>query len=226
MNASVQLPEDDPPHRSGSSGSGGRPPDRAKDAAILQAARTSFFERGFTASTMEDIAARAGVSKVTVYKRFADKEALFEATVRAEMARMERAFDDGPGRDGPLADRLNGFGVVLLRFLFSPAHLALDRILAQDLAQSPGLARRFFDAGPGHCRARVAALLADAAGAGEIAIDDPLLAAADLFALWRGFLEKELEFGLIDTVDGRLIAARVERGTRHFMRMVSPSAGG
>ncbi len=205
----------------GRDASGGRRPDRAKDAAILQAARASFFERGFTASTIEDIAARAGVSKVTIYKRFDDKEALFEATVRGEMAKMERAFAEGGQEDGALADRLNAFGRVLLRFLFSPAHLALDRMLAMDLAQSPGLARRFFDAGPGHCRARVGAMLAAAAGAGEIEIDDPLLAAADLFALWRGFLEKELEFGLIDAVDDALIAARVERGTRNFMKVVA-----
>lgn len=203
--------------------SGGRPPDPAKDAAILRAARTSFHERGFTASTIEDIAAQAGVSKVTVYKRFEDKEALFEATVRAEMAVMERAFDDGPGGDGSLAGRLDGFGMVLLRFLFSPAHVALDRMLAHDLHTSPGLARRFFDAGPGHCRARVATLLEAAAREGEIEIDDPLLAAADLFALWRGFLEKELQFGIIAAVDDELIASRVARGTRRFMRMVAPT---
>jgi TetR/AcrR family transcriptional repressor of mexJK operon len=203
---------------------GGRPPDRAKDAAILQAARASFFERGFSASTIEDIAARAGVSKVTIYKRFDDKDALFEAIVRGEMARMTGDFDRGHPVQGTLAQRLNAFGIVLLSFLFSPAHLALDRMLSHDLAQSPGLARRFFDAGPGHCRALVGAMLADAAKAGEIEIDDPLLAAADLFALWRGFLEKELQFGLIDAVDDGLITERVERGTRNFMKVVTPSS--
>ncbi len=38
---------------------GGCPPDRAKDAAILTAASASLFKRGFTASTIEDIAAEA-----------------------------------------------------------------------------------------------------------------------------------------------------------------------
>lgn len=201
---------------------GGRPPDRTKDAAILRAARASFFERGFTASTIEDIAARAGVSKVTVYKRWEDKDALFEAAVKAEMAAMIAELDAEPAGDGSLAQRLNGFGHVLLRFLFSPAHVALDRMLAVDLTQSPDMARRFFDAGPGHCRARIAAMLERAASAGEIRIDDPLLAAADLLSLWRGFLEKELAFGIVRDLDDALIRARVERGTRNFLRMVAP----
>lgn len=203
--------------------SGGRPPDRAKDAAILGAARHSFFERGFAASTIEDIAARAGVSKVTVYKRFEDKEALFEAAVRAEMAAMIAQLDHEPAGDGSLAQYLNAFGYVLLRFLFSPAHVALDRMLAFDLAQSPDMARRFFNAGPGHCRARIAAVLETAAERGEIEIDDPILAAADLLSLWRGFLEKELEFGIIDGIEDQQLRFRVERGTRNFLRMASKS---
>ena len=60
----------------------GRRPDPAKDAAILDAANALFLERGYTAS-VDDIAAAAGVSKQTVYARFASKEDLFEAVVRA-----------------------------------------------------------------------------------------------------------------------------------------------
>lgn len=201
--------------------SGGRRPDPSKDAAILRAARDSFLERGFAASTIEDIAARAGVSKVTVYKRFEDKETLFEAAVKAEMATMIAQLDHEPEGDGTLAHQLNAFGYVLLRFLFSPTHVALDRMLAFDLAKSPSMARRFFDAGPGHCRARIAGVLAEAAARGEIEIDDPLLAAADLLSLWRGFLEKETEFGVIEGVDDATIRFRVERGTRNFLRMVA-----
>ena len=67
-----------------------------------------------------------------------------------------------------------------------------------------------------------AAILDAAARRGEIEIDDPLLAAADLSGLWRGFLEKELEFGVVGSVDDATIDRRVERGTERFMRMVRP----
>ena len=202
--------------------SGGRPPDPTKDEAILDGARSSFFEHGFAATTMENVAARAGVSKVTVYKRFGDKETLFEATVRREMAKMEEAFRAWPYTDGALAERLNAYGSILLRFLYSTEHRLLDRMLAHDLKHSPDTARRFFHAGPGACRASLARMLAEAAGRGEIVVDDPLLAAADLFAIWSGFIPKEVEFGVTPPVDGAQIDERVRRGTRLFLRMVRP----
>ncbi len=205
---------------------GGRRPDRAKDEAILEGARASFFEDGFAATTMEAIAARAGVSKVTVYKRFPEKESLFEAVVRREMRLMEERLEAWPYADGSLAERLNAYGSILLRFLYSTEHMLLDRMLAHDLKHSPDTARRFFHAGPGACRARLAEMLADAVGRGEIEIDDPLLAAADIFALWSGFMPKEVEFGVTPPVEPELIDAMVQRGTRLYLRAVRPTAGG
>jgi TetR/AcrR family transcriptional regulator, mexJK operon transcriptional repressor len=171
---------------------------------------------------MEDVAARAGVSKVTVYKRFPDKESLFEATVRREMRRMEEEFLAWPYSDGSLAERLNAFGSILLRFLYSTEHMLLDRMLAHDLKHSPEMARRFFAAGPGACRERLATMLAEAAAAGEIVIDDPLLAAGDVFALWSGFMHKELDFRISPPFAGEVIDARVRRGTRLYLRAVAP----
>ncbi len=199
---------------------GGRAPDRTKDEAILESARATFFDDGFASTTMEHVAARAGVSKVTVYKRFDDKEALFEAVVRREMTKMEVAFKSWPFADGSLSERLNAYGSILLRFLFSTEHMLLDRMLAHDLKHSPEMARRFFDAGPGACRAQLAEMLGEAATRGDIDIDDPLLAAADLFGLWKGFIDKEMEFKVVQTFSEDQIDRRVRRGTRLFLKMV------
>lgn len=212
MNASVQFRQ--------RAKSGGRSPDPAKDAAILDGARLSFFGQGFAGTTMEEVAARAGVSKVTLYKRFPDKEALFEAVVRREMARMERDLESWPFVDGSLAERLNAFGSILLRFLFTTEHHLLDRMLANELRHSPGMGRRFYDAGPGACRIRLGAMLSEAAARGEIEVDDPVEASGDLFSLWAGALQKELDFEAIGPVDGAEIDRRVRRGTRLFLRAV------
>jgi TetR/AcrR family transcriptional regulator, mexJK operon transcriptional repressor len=201
-------------------GSGGRSRDPAKDAAIVQAARDCFFEKGFAAATMEEIAARAGVSKVTVYSRFPDKHALFEGFVRAQMASMASAFDAEDVRDGTLEQRLNAFGVSLLSFLFDRGHVDFKRAMMLLLRDMPDFARRFFDAGPGSCRALIASVLAEAAAKGEIAVTDPVEAAEDLVSLWKGFDDVEMEFGLIDGLDDSRIRAKVERGTVNFLRMV------
>jgi AcrR family transcriptional regulator len=57
----------------------------ARPAELVEAARLTFLDKGFAATRIEDIAARAGVSKGTVYLYFNTKEALFEAVIRANV---------------------------------------------------------------------------------------------------------------------------------------------
>ena len=54
--------------------------------AILDAALAVFAERGFEAARLDDVAARAGVAKGTLYLYFRDKEALFEELVRGAVS--------------------------------------------------------------------------------------------------------------------------------------------
>lgn len=70
---------------------------------LLGVGRAAFAERGFDGISMEEIAARAGVTKPVVYEHFGDKEGLYRQVVEAEMARLEktilRAIQDGPWRE-------------------------------------------------------------------------------------------------------------------------------
>jgi AcrR family transcriptional regulator len=63
------------------------------DSTILTAARAEFAANGFSAASMEQIAASAGTTKPTLYTRFGDKETLYERTIR-ERARalLEHLF--------------------------------------------------------------------------------------------------------------------------------------
>src|SRR5262245_32129671 len=49
--------------------------------AVLEAARTLFLRQGYAGTTMEDIAALAGITKRTMYNNYASKEALFSQIV-------------------------------------------------------------------------------------------------------------------------------------------------
>ena len=57
----------------------------ARPVEILSAALASFAERGFAATRLDDVAARAGVTKGTLYLYFRSKEELFKAVVRQEL---------------------------------------------------------------------------------------------------------------------------------------------
>src|SRR5678816_2676989 len=54
----------------------------ARPSEILDAALAVFAEKGFAGARMEDIAARAGVTKGTIYLYFESKEAVFKSLVR------------------------------------------------------------------------------------------------------------------------------------------------
>ncbi|MEM0952171.1 MAG: TetR/AcrR family transcriptional regulator [Cyanobacteria bacterium P01_H01_bin.74] len=61
----------------------GKSPERS--SAILSTAAKLFFKQGYTQTTMDMIAAQANVSKLTVYKHFGSKQALFEAMIHQKM---------------------------------------------------------------------------------------------------------------------------------------------
>ena len=202
-----------------------RRPGRRKDAgkrdAILTAARSLMFASGVEAVTMEQVAAMAGVSKVTVYAHFRDKLALFEAVVRRQAEWLTAPLDEPT-----LAARLAAFGLRLLRFLTAPERLAADRVLRHEARRHPELAGRFFAAGPGRVREQLAAMLAAAAADNQLCIRDPRQAAEDLIALWRGFLDLEAHFQAAATPDDEQLRQRARRSVDVFLRAYRrPGAG-
>jgi AcrR family transcriptional regulator len=57
----------------------------ARPSEIVDAALALFAEKGFAAARLDEVAARAGIAKGTIYLYFDSKEALFEAVVRARV---------------------------------------------------------------------------------------------------------------------------------------------
>jgi TetR/AcrR family transcriptional repressor of mexJK operon len=203
----------------GESGRGpGRPRDTAKRCAILLAARRLFIQQGMAAVTMEAVAAAAGVSKMTLYSRFRDKEALFEAVVvftsEAMIAEMSRTQAEG----GTLAESLAALGRAFLTLTCSPDMIGAERGLMMALHDNPALAERFYAAGPERTEGSVAAVLREAAARGEIRVDDPLEAAGDLLALWQGSMCKRLSLGLQAPLNAEQIKQRSLTKTETFLR--------
>ncbi len=209
----------------------GRPKDAAKRAAILAEARTMFFERGLEAVTIEGVAAAAGVSRMTVYGHFGDKDALFAAVIAAEGRQVARALSalccvpPGPG-GGDLADlraTLEAFGRDLLGFLAQPDIRAWNRLLEAEAPRHPELARAFVEQGPRAVARALAERLRLAAEAGLL--DLPALARAGpgkagrhLLGLLRGIEGSAVSLGLAPPPAAAEIAEHAAECVEVFLR--------
>src|SRR3954463_4673772 len=60
---------------------------------IVEAALALFVEKGFAATRLDDVAARAGLSKAAIYLYFADKTTLFQGVVRQTVGANVLAVD-------------------------------------------------------------------------------------------------------------------------------------
>ena len=75
----------------------------ARRAAILRAAATAFAEKGYAATSMDDVAAVAGVTKLIIYRHFDGKQALYDAVLEGVADSLRDRFLVGieSGRPGP-----------------------------------------------------------------------------------------------------------------------------
>jgi TetR/AcrR family transcriptional regulator, mexJK operon transcriptional repressor len=173
----------------------GRPADGAKRQKILEAAAQSFFDGGFAGTAIEQVAADAGVSKVTIYNQFGDKRALFTAAVECECEKMRGHFslDDMP--QGSIRERLTAIGAAILAFLHRPEMIQFERRIAAETEHEPTLGMAFLTAGPWRMTQAFSSWLSHASNSGELAIPDPDLAAEQFVALCKGMGDLEHRFG-------------------------------
>lgn len=125
-------------------GRGGRP--TRADALrlrqrILEVATELFLAEGYGSTTIEAVAARAGISKRTFYHRFADKSALFAAVVH-EIIEQIRPPADVPLIEGAsLPDILRRLAGLIVRAALLPQAIALHRLVMAESARFPELVR-------------------------------------------------------------------------------------
>ena len=152
-----------------------------KRQAIMAAATKLFLASGYQGTSMDDIAALAAVSKQTVYKNFADKQRLFSDIVLGAAARADDFVLLLPGVLAEAGDLGSGLRTLARRYLatvMQPQLLQLRRLVVSEADRFPDLAREYYQLVPDHVMGALAAQFAGLAEAGQLRIDDPLLAAS------------------------------------------------
>lgn len=195
----------------------GRPKDPEKRAALVEAAGTLFCQHGFDAVSVEAIAQAAGVSKLTVYSHFGDKEGLFTAAVEARcQQQMPHGLFTHPA-DLPLRDALTLIGHAFVELVFSDDAMQLMRMIAAQPAQQGDLARLYFKAGPRRTLDEMEGFLRLAAERGQIAIKQPEQAAEQFFVLLKGIHHFRCLLGLETPPQGETLARHVADSVEFFL---------
>jgi TetR/AcrR family transcriptional repressor of mexJK operon len=124
-------------------------------AAVVDAARTLFLRNGYAGTTMEEIAALAGLTKRTVYNNYGDKDALFREVVADVLAYAE-SFARGLHEEftvgvtaANLRATLDDLGRRLALGIVRLEVVALRRLLIGEARAFPALGAEYFDRAPG-----------------------------------------------------------------------------
>jgi AcrR family transcriptional regulator len=144
----------------------------ARRQAILAAALSVFAERGFEAARLDDVAARAGVAKGTLYLYFRDKEALFEALVRNAVAPiMEQVSTVAALPDVSAMQALETFFALFEGQVLGTERKLILRLLIAEGPRFPAIARFYHREVVSRGLALMRAVAEKAAGSGEFATD-------------------------------------------------------
>ena len=164
----------------------------AKRLAFVEAAGSLFLNYGFSAVTMESIAAAAKSSKVTLYNYFFSKEELFEAW----------AFEAGKGAFEQLVaaidenmtprDVLFRVGTAYLKLITKQEVISINRLIIGEAERFPQLAQRFYAVGPKRTLLAVDSLVVR----GALVDQDANKMAVHFKALCEGTMFEKLIWGI------------------------------
>ncbi|KVT51256.1 TetR/AcrR family transcriptional regulator [Burkholderia ubonensis] len=160
-----------------------------KRAAIIRAAIEEFLAAGYDATSMDRIAARADVSKRTVYNHFPSKDALFAAILHQLWDAYQTGSLPAYCNDAPLRAQLLELLARKLRLLNDASFIALARVAIGAAIHSPERAHDMVERF-GEREEDVTVWIRAAAAAGRLTAPDPafasfqLLGAIKAFAFW------------------------------------------
>ena len=151
-----------------------------KRQALLVAATEVFLDKGYDSTSMDDVAAKAAVSKPTVYKYFTDKERLFAEIVRATTSEIDdlvRLVIEPVGGQISVESDLNVLARRFLTALMQPRILRLRRLVIANADRFPDVGRNWYEQGFERVLATLAISFQSLADRKLLCVDDPLLAA-------------------------------------------------
>jgi TetR/AcrR family transcriptional repressor of mexJK operon len=196
----------------------GRPKDLEKRCAIMEVAGKLFLEQGYTRTSVDTIAGKAGVSKFTVYSHFTDKEGLFKCLVTDKCQELAAGRNIEQLSQLPLGQALVKMADGYVKLMLDPEVLAFQRLMIADATDNPELMAMFYESGPRPTIQAYADIFRQFHDSGKLQIDDSWRAADHFLAMLRGIMHWRALFN-VETRPGRShIRKHIDDCVAVFMR--------
>ncbi len=203
----------------------GRPKDLGKRAAILDVAKRLFSQHGFDGASMDQIAAEAGVSKLTVYSHFGDKESLFSAAIRAKCEEQLPAALFLAGLQGSLREQLTLIARAFFVLVTSEEAIAMHRMMMMPGTGDTHVRELFWQAGPQQVKDAFGEFLRSRVARDELHIPDIARAASQFFCLIKGELHMQMLCGMSCGAPVGDVERHIEATVDLFLRAYGTEAG-
>lgn len=198
-----------------------------KSDEVLSAAERVFLREGFAATSMDQVADEACVSKRTVYSNFESKERLFaEVIARRCAAVIPNEQTMKAALKQPFEAGLQTLAESFLRGLFHPAQIELYQTVIAAVRRRPEVGQIMYDGPIAKTQDLFADFLREPIVTGKLTLTDPDVAAAQLIALLKTNIHMKLLFGRPVRVSRASIAASARDSVRLFLNGALPRGAG
>jgi len=200
----------------------GRPVDESKRDAILDAATELFLKNGLDGTSMDDVARKADMAKLTVYARFPGKEALFKAVIERRCDKYHVHRDMGPLTPLPVREALQKFSESFMSLILNDEALQLYRVIEIEAVRNPKIAELFYETGPKPIKEAFEGMLTAWVNAGKVNIADVSKARDHFFSMLKGEAHHKALLGLAPTPTPAQVTAHIESTINVFMAAYAP----
>lgn len=176
----------------------GRPDQQASEELvrhIVDTATRLFIERGYPATSIEQISAASGSGKQTIYRRFKSKEGLFAEVINGQASRLiEMAAAAVTTSESPV-EALKESCRLFFNFALMEDVIRLERALIAEIGRFPGLGDQVLDKFMAPFKDLLNRVLRSACDAGQIRVHEPELTYALMISLLIGWPTQQALIG-------------------------------
>lgn len=188
-----------------------------RQEVLLKVAAEVFLEKGYEATSLDDIISRAGGSRRNIYTQFGGKEGLFKALVTQITDKALAPMAQAPDLEGDFRQSLRDHADTMLSALFTPNVLDLSRLALSDGIRFPELAELYYNAGPGRAMESLTQLFTLAQKNGEISCKDCGFAASQFVGMMRDNIHLQVLLRLREAPDQEEMTAMIGNALDIFL---------